>query len=249
MERGELGRAEFMSQIRGLTTEIVDKVKGFSGEAIEGDFQPLDAKCPKCGGGPFVEDFRTYQCADCGLRVWKKLADREFERDEVRALLTEGKVGPLAGFRSKMGRTFDAVVKVGEVENDKGEKEWRVTFDFEKNDAGEGGAAFDPATATLLGEAPLGPIYETENAYLFRPTDEKAKPVRMGKVICQRAIPPEQALKVFREGKTDLLPRFISKKGRPFSAYLKLEGGRVAFEFEPRTKKAAVKKAPAKAGA
>jgi DNA topoisomerase-3 len=50
-------------------------------------------------------------------------------------------------------------------------------------------------------------------------------------------------------GKTDLLPRFISKKGKPFSAYLKLEGAKVVFEFEPRAprekKPAAKKKAPA----
>ena len=76
------------------------------------------------------------------------------------------------------------------------------------------------------------------------------KPVRMGKSICQRAIPPEQALKIFRDGKSDLLPRFISKKGKPFSAYLKLDGAKVTFEFEPRQKKAAAaKKAPAAAEA
>jgi DNA topoisomerase III len=66
----------------------------------------------------------------------------------------------------------------------------------------------------------------------------------MGKTICQRAIPPDQALKIFRDGKSDLLPRFISKKGKPFAAYLKLEGTKVGFEFEPREKK---KPAPKKA--
>ncbi|MGH8747413.1 MAG: topoisomerase C-terminal repeat-containing protein, partial [Burkholderiales bacterium] len=41
-------------------------------------------------------------------------------------------------------------------------------------------------------------------------------------------------------GKTDLLQRFISKKGRPFKAYLiKNAEGRVGFEFEPRKSKAA----------
>src|SRR6185503_10209754 len=52
-------------------------------------------------------------------------------------------------------------------------------------------------------------------------------------------------------GKTDLLQRFISKKGRPFKAFLVLKDGAVGFEFEPRparTKKAGGKgepKAPA----
>jgi len=65
--------------------------------------------------------------------------------------------------------------------------------------------------------------------------------------------------KLLATGKTDLLQRFISKKGRPFKAYLvKNPDGRVGFEFEPRKPKAgsaaaskplpaAEKKAPAAA--
>jgi DNA topoisomerase III len=46
--------------------------------------------------------------------------------------------------------------------------------------------------------------------------------------------------------RTDLLPGFISKRGRPFSAYLKLENGRVGFEFAEKTPRA---KKPRKAAA
>ena len=57
----------------------------------------------------------------------------------------------------------------------------------------------------------------------------------MSRTILQREIPPEQVVKLLTEGKTDLLNKFVSKKGRPFSAYLKLEKtGKVTFEFEPR---------------
>ena len=57
----------------------------------------------------------------------------------------------------------------------------------------------------------------------------------MKRVILQREIPPDQVVKMLETGRTDLLPRFISKKGRPFSAYLKLDKlGKVGFEFEPR---------------
>ena len=39
--------------------------------------------------------------------------------------------------------------------------------------------------------------------------------------------------------KTDLLPKFMSKKGRPFSAYLVTgPDGKVGFEFEPKKAKA-----------
>ncbi|PYI97872.1 MAG: hypothetical protein DME98_06450 [Verrucomicrobia bacterium] len=50
-----------------------------------------------------------------------------------------------------------------------------------------------------------------------------------------RDIPKEQAQKLLATGKTDLLEGFISKRGRPFSAYLKLEDGEVGFEFPERT--------------
>ena len=48
----------------------------------------------------------------------------------------------------------------------------------------------------------------------------------------------------------DLLPKFISKKGRPFSVHLKLENGKVGFEFAektPRAKKSAARKVAAAA--
>jgi DNA topoisomerase-3 len=189
--------------------------------------------------------------------VWKSSSGREFERDEVVKLLTTGRVGPLEGFRSKLGRAFNAEIILSE------KTEWKQKFDFEDENGGNG-KAVDLSQAKLLGETPHGALYETETKFLCQPAGEKKKPISMGKNLCQRAIPPEQALKIFRDGKSDLLPRFISKKGKPFSAYLKLEGEKVIFEFEPRQKKAPAKgpakapdgpakppakKAPAKAGA
>jgi DNA topoisomerase-3 len=61
-------------------------------------------------------------------------------------------------------------------------------------------------------------------------------------VILQRPIEPEQLQKLLATGKTDLLHRFISRKGRPFSAFLvKGPDGKVGFEFAPRAPKAAQK--------
>jgi DNA topoisomerase-3 len=51
----------------------------------------------------------------------------------------------------------------------------------------------------------------------------------------QRPIDLEQAIKLLEKGKTDLLDKFISKAGKPFSAYLVMdENGKVTFEFPPR---------------
>ena len=69
---------------------------------------------------------------------------------------------------------------------------------------------------------------------------------RSGKIILQRPIERAQMQKLLETGKTDLLEKFISKKGRPFKAFLVVKDGSVGFEFEPR--EAEGRKAAAKAG-
>ena len=77
-----------------------------------------------------------------------------------------------------------------------------------------------------------------ENAYLApmmaNKVDERG--VRISKTILKREIPTEQAIKLFVEGKTDLMPGFLSKKGRKFAAHLTIdrEKGKLGFEFAPR---------------
>ena len=56
--------------------------------------------------------------------------------------------------------------------------------------------------------------------------------------------------KLLTGGKTDLLHKFISKKGRPFSAFLaRGSDGKVSFEFAPREAKAGAKAAAKPAAA
>ena len=63
---------------------------------------------------------------------------------------------------------------------------------------------------------------------------KKTCQLRIGKTILQLPITREQVIKVAESGKTDLLSGFVSKKGRKFSAFLKLDGKKITFEFEPR---------------
>lgn len=244
MAHGRLDRKRFMADIRELTREIVERVRGFRGETIEGKYSTVDAKCPNCGLGPIREDYKTFRCQNCDWLMWKTMASRQFEPEEVHDLLTKGRVGPLQGFRSKMGRSFEALVKLGD---DK-----KPQFDFGEN--GNGAAIkVDPAIHEALGPCPVchqGQVYNLGNAYACERAvaAQKECTFRVGKVILQREIPKEQVIKLIQTGKTDLLPKFISKKGRPFSAHLKLDNGKIAFEFAeriPKAKKASVRKAAA----
>ncbi len=236
MQRGAMKRKEFMAHIKEFTRDIVEKTKNFEGDSVSGDFETLDVKCPKCSGGPFDEDYRTFKCRSCGLIIWKTMAGRLFETAEVEQLLTQGRVGPLEGFRSKMGRRFNATVKLGE--------DFRQEFDF--GESGNGAPQkIDTSRHQPIGICPVckeGQVFEVETAYICERAAAVPKKCsfRLSKTILHRAIPKEQAQKLMTTGKTDLLPRFISKRGRPFSAHLKLENGKVGFEFAekaPRTKK------------
>ena len=168
------------------------------------------------------------------------MAGRAFERWELEKLLTEGKVGPLEGFRSKMGRKFNATVKLGE--------DFKPAFDFGEGSNGTP-VTIDTNKHESLGLCPVcqkGQVYDLERAYACENAvaSQKTCNFRINKVILQREIPKEQVQKLIATGKTDLLPKFISKKGRPFSAHLKLENGKVGFQFaekKPRAKKAAPK--------
>ncbi len=234
MERGEMPRPQFMEEIRTFTNEIVDKAKNFEGDTVTGNFEPLDTKCPKCGHVGFAESFKAFECgAKCGAIIWKNMAGRQLEREEVHKLLTEGVVGPLEGFRSKMGRPFAAVVKL--------DPEFKQSFDF--GDSQDSSRVIDFSVLPSVGTCPScksGTIHDTGTAWQCSNTPSCK--FRMGKSLCQREIPHDQVAKLLETGKTDLISKFISKKGRPFSAFLKFENGKVGFEFEER--KPSAKKAP-----
>jgi DNA topoisomerase-3 len=66
---------------------------------------------------------------------------------------------------------------------------------------------------------------------------------RSSRIILQQEILPEQMAKLLNEGKTDLLPGFISQRTRrPFKAFLvRGKDGKISFEFEERKAKPAAK--------
>ena len=254
MEAGRFKRDAFMEEIRTLVANVIAKIKDASGhvnsETMRGNFHDLPTKCPRCGStAGFKESFKAYDCKnqECKLVVWKTVSSRELEPTEVTTLLETGSVGPIKGFKSKMGRPFEAKLALSEG------TEWKTTFDF-----GDGGIRsnepFNKEAATLIVEkCPVcekGGIYEAGIAYACEHGlgPEKKCAFRMGKMILQREISPDDVRKICTEGKTNLLTKFISKKGRPFNAFLVLDkkSGKVGFEFEERKPKAP-KKGAAKA--
>ena len=235
MERGELPRVEFMRQIAEMTKHIVETAKRYESDTVPGDFGTLSVPCPKCGG-EIRENYKKFQCQGCEFALWKILAGRQFEIPEVEELIQKKVVGPLQGFRSKMGKPFAAQLKLT--------PEHKVEFDFGQGNASADGQA---AEVDFTGQEPLGPcpkcqsrVFENGMSFVCEKSVGAAKncDFRTGKIILQRSIEREQVVKLLTTGKTDLLHKFISKKGRPFSAYLVAgKEGKVGFEFAPREAK------------
>jgi DNA topoisomerase-3 len=229
MEHGELRRSEFMRHIVEITREMVSRIK--RGDIPETAFLTLKTPCPKCGG-KVQENYRKFKCQDCELSIWKVVSSREFSPEEIETLIVKRSVGPLTGFRSRAGKPFAAMVRLS--------ADFRAEFDFGAQTGADGVAE----KVDFSGQTPLGPcpkcgarVFEHSMSYVCENSVGPARSCdfRSGRIILQRPIEIEQIQKLLATGKTDLLHRFISRKGRPFSAFLaRGADGKVGFEFAPR---------------
>ena len=246
MEHGKLQRGEFMEHIEQVTRDLVERIRG--GDIPETAFATVPTPCPKCGG-TVQENYRKFQCQKCDFSLWKVTSGREWSPEEVAELITKRFVGPLTGFRSRMGKPFAAGMRLND--------ELKLEFDFgHGSGAGSGEEAPDFSQQESLGACPKcgARVYEHGVAYVCEKAvgAERSCDFRSGKLILQQPVERAQMQKLLATGRTDLLVRFISKKGRPFKAFLvKTPGGKIGFEFQPRAPKpgAAAKAAPAKAAA
>ena len=250
MERGKISREEFMREIAQMTQIIVKRAKEYNNDTIPGDYATLTTPCPNCAS-VVKENYRRFACTKCEFSMSKTPGSRQFEVAEVEQLLTDRTIGPLQGFRSKIGRPFAAILKIS---RDEEIKNYKLEFDFGQNDGdGEDGEGVDFTGQTPLGTCPkcAAGVYEMGLAYVCEHSVAKPKTCdfRSGRIILQQEILPEQMVKLLNDGRTDLLPGFVSQRTRrPFKAFLaKGKDGKVSFEFEPRKPKAPGKGAAAAA--
>lgn len=246
MERGETTRAAFMQDIARMTQIIVKRAKEYDRDTVPGDYATLQTPCPNCAG-VVQENYRRYACKSCALSLPKHPGGRTFEYPEVEEFLTNGVIGPLNGFISKMGRPFSAVMKLV-VDAENNTKKLEFDFGQEPDDA----PPPDYSQQTPLGACPKcsGKIFEANMNYACENLHGKTCDFKTGKVILQQEISRTQVEKLLESGKTDLLEGFVSMRTRrKFKAFLALgKDGKVSFEFEPRPEKpgAAAKKTYAK---
>jgi DNA topoisomerase III len=223
--RGEFTRDQFMKEIRKMTAHIIDQVKSFDGQEIrpEAPFSPL-------AGKRFFSSPTAYVSEDEKTSIRKILGGRHLQEAEVVALLSGETIGPFADFRSKKGKNFTASLRL--VNN-------RIEFLFADSHA-------DLDIDAILEGEPLGlspidgtRVFATPTAYMSESAlngDEK-NGLRINKIILAKEIGADHIRQLLDQGKTELLKGFLSKRKKPFDAYLVLaKNGKVSFEFLPRTR-------------
>ncbi|MGI4862255.1 MAG: DNA topoisomerase III [Janthinobacterium lividum] len=251
MERGLLPREAFMREIAQMTQTIVKRAKEYDSDTIPGDYATLETPCPHCSG-VVKENYRRFNCSKCEFSITKIPGGRQFEIPEVEELLREKHIGPLSGFRSKMGRPFSAILKLGE---DSETKNYKLEFDFGQDSGEDGAEPPDFSAQESVGACPkcASRVYEHGMSYVCEryTAAPRTCEFRSGKVILQQEMSREQMAKLLGpEGRTDLLTGFKSSRtGRNFKAFLvRQKDGSVGFEFEKKDP-AAAKKTSARAAA
>ena len=230
MEAGKLKREAFMQHITDVTGDMVNRIR--DGNIPDTAFATVDAPCPKCGG-LVQENYRKFQCLSCEFNLWKVISGREWAAEEVAELIRNKTIGPLTGFRSKMGRPFAASLKL----NDEG----RAEFDFGQLD--DDAEVPDFSAQESVGACPKcsAKVYEHGSGYICEKAIGAARTCdfRSGRIILQQEISREQMGKLLSGGRTDLLTDFVSNRSRrKFKAFLvKQPDGKVGFEFMQRAVK------------
>lgn len=186
--------------------------------------------CPDCGGKIEIKPF-GYGCAgyrqedpgSCRFAIGT-VAGKKLSPAQAKELLTTGKTSTIRGFTSKNKKKFDACLKL------------------EKGEDGRSGVAFDfahvEAKKVRDAQCPLcgGDIVQTPFGYgCANYTKEDAGSCRF--VIGQVAgikLKEAQVRELLLTGKTGVITGFKAKSGSKFDAALKLNGGRVEFDFPDR---------------
>lgn len=109
IEQGEYNADDFRKGIENYTGSIVQELL-----SLEDRFEHsgIGIPCPKCAKGTMQFYKKVVKCDNpaCDCHVFREKAGKELTKDQLKALLTEGRTGIIKGFKSKQGNSFDAVV-------------------------------------------------------------------------------------------------------------------------------------------
>ena len=235
VQNGDFSREQYMQVIYDKAEEMVSRIKNHDRNELFKKMESIGC-CLKCDEN-LTETVLSYICpknegrgSGCDFVFWKNTSGRWFDNSTAKRLLHEKELVDLHGFFNRNGEPYVASVKI----NDSGNVEFVG--------GGESTSSLDDDELCECPSCSRGTI--RLNSTMYACDDQECKFRGLSQEMCKRKITPEEAKSILLEGKSALLEDFTSKKGRPFSAFLKLDGDRVKFEFPPRKAAADAKQFP-----
>ena len=223
--KGEFTRDKFMDEIRSMTRHIIDQVKNFENDEVrkEAPFSPVN-------GIRIFNSPTAYISEDQKISIRKILGGRMLSEAEVISLLKGETIGPFSDFRSKKGKPFTASVRLA---NNK------IEFMFAESNADLDIDSIKEGTSLGISPTDGTRVFATPMAYMSESAlDGEEKGLKISRIILSKEITEENIVQLLTKGRTELIEGFISKKKRPFDAFLVLaKNGKVSFEFPPRKSK------------
>jgi DNA topoisomerase-3 len=224
VQEGELEASKYMDSIIEQTRDLVTRVRDHDRSTLFEKDMSIGT-CLKCQS-PIIETALSYTCEKnegkdkgCSFVFWKDTSGRWFDRSTAKRLIENKEITDLHGFFNRDGESYETSVTI--------------------SDEGKVSSAKSTGTRANSSDEPIcpcpkcdGTIRQTDTHYAC--DNEECKFLGVGKVICKREISPDEAKSILVKGKSPLIEDFISRRGRPFPAYLVLEGNKVGFEFPPR---------------
>ena len=227
VQKGQLAKSEYMKRVVELTHELVEKIREHDRIVLFEGEQPIGS-CLLCEH-KVMETTLSYQCEKntgkgkgCEFVMWKDSSGRWYDRTTATRLLENKEIENLHGFFNYSGEHYEQSIRL----QDNGRV---VSQQSEQEEVSE-----EHAEISSCIFCDKGTIRLTTNSYQCDNTECKFKGMKT--VMCHREISVDEAKKLFSDGKSDLFDEFISKKNRPFSAYLVKKGNGIRYEFPLRTK-------------
>lgn len=106
---GEMDAETFHRGIEVYATQITTELLETK---IDGETKCESYPCPKCKNGEVTIYPKVAKCnnEECGLTVFRTIAKKDLSDGQLNDLLTKGKTGVVKGFKSREGKSFDAMV-------------------------------------------------------------------------------------------------------------------------------------------
>jgi DNA topoisomerase-3 len=226
-----------MREIAQMTQVIVKRAKEYDNDTIPGDYHHAHAvpELRRRGEGK-LSPLRT----KCDFSMSKTPGGRQFEIEEVEQLLKDRTIGPLQGFRSKMGRPFAAILRIV---RDEEIKNFKLEFDFGQNDDSEDSEPVDFSQQTRWAHARSAMAACTK--WAWRMCASTAWPSRRlatsaaAASSCNRRSCRSKWPSCSTTARPTCCQASSRSTRRPFKAFLvKGKDGKISFEFEEQSQSA-----------